>query len=147
MVSAEPLDKVVAALLDFERYGEFFGVESAVVMRREADALVVKTTAKRLGVVCAYVYRQTTPKRSPNEYLIERRSIDAEGDGTTKNMTTDYYLKAITIDGKPYTYIRCYDATDYVRQIVGQFTVMKWNNASAHKDGLKQLVKAAASMP
>jgi hypothetical protein len=144
VVSSVPIENIYAAINDFDSYPKnFSGVKSVKIIRTSAEGKVVEASAGRLGVNSRYVYLQTEPIASADEHLIVRISIDAEGDGTMKNMDTRYYLKTVTIDGKPFTYLRCYDITDYMSQMWGQYTMMKSKNESSHKDGLTDLIKAA----
>ncbi|MDR3325652.1 MAG: hypothetical protein LBS82_06700 [Spirochaetaceae bacterium] len=142
--TAVPIGSIYAALNDFGSYAKnFSGVKSVKIIRTNAEGSVVEASAGRFGVNSRYVYLQTEPVKADDEHLVVRISIDTEGDGTMKNMDTRYYLKAVTIDGKPYTYLRCYDITDYMSQMWGQYTIMKSKNEGSHKDGLTDLINAA----
>jgi len=143
MVSSVPVEKIYAALNDFPNYRKTFGNDTAVVRTTEKGK-VVKSKAGKLGVTVTYVYEQVEPVNKPDEHLIVKTGIDEEGDGNSRNMFTQYYLKTVVINGTPYTYLRNRDSTEYKSQMIGQFTVMKSKNESSHRDGLKDLVKAAA---
>ncbi|MDR3301815.1 MAG: SRPBCC family protein [Spirochaetaceae bacterium] len=145
IVTAVPIGRLYSAINDFASYPKnFSGVKSVKIIRTNDEGKVVEASAGRLSVNSRYVYLQTEPVSAADEHLIVRISIDAEGDGTMANMDTRYYLKTVTIDGKPFTYLRCYDITDYMSQMFGQFTMMKSKNESSHKDGLTDLIKAAS---
>ncbi|MDR2865038.1 MAG: hypothetical protein LBV68_05470 [Spirochaetaceae bacterium] len=140
-----PIEKIYAALKDFASYPKNFGAKEAKIIRTQGNGDVVSTSAGKFGVNSTYVYLQSEPVNSDAEHLIVRISIDTEGDQTIKNMDTQYYMKTLTLDGKTYTYLRNSDTTDYLGgRLPFQFTVMKGGNESSHKDGLKDLVKAAA---
>jgi hypothetical protein len=143
VVSSVPIDKLYATLNDYAAYPKNFGAKSVKIIRSSPEGNVVEAMAGKLGVNSRYVYTQSEPINKDDEHLIVKISIDGEGDGTMKNMDTQYYLKTVTIDGKSYTYIRNKDLTDFKSQITGQFTTMKLSNDSSHKGGLTDLIKAA----
>jgi hypothetical protein len=144
VVTSAPIGKVYAALNDFPNYPKNFGAKEVKVLRTTEQGEIVQATAGKLGVTSTYVYLQTEPIDSETEHLIVKTGQHTDGDdGTMNNMNTQYYMKTVTIDGKTYTYIRNRDITDYMSQIIGQFTIMKSKNESSHKDGLEDLIKAA----
>jgi hypothetical protein len=143
VVTSVSIDKIYATLNDFTNFAKNFGAKKVEVLRTTEQGKIVQATAGKLGVNSTYVYLQTEPVDTATEHLIVKIGQHTDGDDdTTRNMDTQYYMKTVTIDGKTYTYIRNKDYTDYLGgRIPFQYTAMKNNNESSHKDGLDNLVK------
>ncbi|MDR2480897.1 MAG: hypothetical protein LBD07_01200 [Spirochaetaceae bacterium] len=145
IVSLVSIDTIYAVLNDYADYPKnFSGSKKVEVIRKTNEGNVIKATAGKLGVTSTYVYLQKEPINTSSEHYIIKTEINGEGDGTMKNMLTEYYLKTVVLDGKSYTYIRLRDFTDYMARMPGQLTVMKNSNESSHKEGLVNIIKAAA---
>jgi hypothetical protein len=143
IVTSVPIEKIYAVLNDFAVYKKVFGAD-VKILRTTGQGKIVRATAGKFGVNSTYVYLQTEPLNSETERLIVRIGQNTDGDdGTMKNMDTQYYMKTVTIEGKTYTYLRNYDITDYMSRIPFQKRAMSGGNESSHKDGLKDLIKAA----
>jgi hypothetical protein len=143
IVTSVPIEKIYAVLNDFSVYKKVFGAD-VKILRTTEQGKIVQATAGKFGVNSTYVYLQTEPVNSETEHLIVKTGQHTDGDdGTMKNMDTQYYMKALTIEGKTYTYLRNYDITDYMSRIPFQKRAMSGGNESSHKDGIKDIIKAA----
>ncbi|MDR2468211.1 MAG: hypothetical protein LBD22_04530 [Spirochaetaceae bacterium] len=143
VVSSQPIEKIYAVLNDFANYPKYFsGSKKVEVLSSSNEGKLVKATAGAALITIIYVYQQTEPLNSAAEHHIVRQGINKDSDERMQNMHTEYYVKTVTIDGKPYTYLRILDKVDYLSGVVGNY--MKNNNEKSQKSGLQDIIKAAS---
>jgi hypothetical protein len=79
------------------------------------------------------------PAHSSSSIVIEITQVT--GDGSVRNIFASWFLAAVTVDGKPCTYIRFFDSNESKQQVGGQLMVMKMSVNGEHTGALEQLIR------
>ena len=70
--------------------------------------------------------------------------IDLENDGTIKNVSGIWFIKTVSYDGKPYTYIRFKDSSLMLQKVAGQKAVIAGASEKEHRDAINIVIAGAA---
>ena len=139
-----PLANLRAVLLDYTNYPKNFKRYKETTLSRDERGLYQHITVS-IGLMgfsfdTRYTLLSHTPIDTPGAFAMTW--THAGDDGTIKNIRGNWYLQAVMVDNKPYTYIRYTAFSTAVRKFPLQRMIMNLFKDGEHFDMLKQFIRA-----
>jgi hypothetical protein len=148
MVSDIPLNKLKAAITDYNNYAGLFKrtTDSHIIeVNDEGIIASFEVTVGALGitVVSTYAVLVKVLIDEPGKFLVEFTHYS--DDGTVRNVRGYWYFESVELDNKTCTYLRNYTATESLQVNILQKTAASLFLGSEYMGMLKELQKAAMS--
>ncbi|MDR2500997.1 MAG: hypothetical protein LBD37_07965 [Treponema sp.] len=139
-----PLANLRAVLLDYTNYPKNFKRYKETALSQDERGLYQHITVS-IGLMgfsfdTRYTLLSHTPIDTPDAFAMTW--THAGDDGSIKNIRGNWYLQAVMVDNKPYTYIRYAAFSTAVRKFPLQRMVMNMFKDLEHFDMLKQFIRA-----
>jgi hypothetical protein len=141
------LGQIRAVITDYENYIKTFKrtTVSRVAGRNEQGLIAFfEITVGVMGItaVTAYSVLMETPLDSPEKFLLTFSHVS--DNGSIRNVHGFWYLEAVTIEGRPHTYVRYYSYTEPLRVTVLQKQATSWFIRSEYGTMMEEVLAAAA---
>jgi hypothetical protein len=146
MVSDVPLEKLRAAITDYNNYVKIFKRTTASSITAAGGAGTVaffEVTVGALGitVVSSYSVLLKVLIDEPGKFLVEFTHYS--DDGTVRNVRGYWYFESVEVENKTCTYLRNYSATDSLQTNILQKTAASLFMGAEYMGMLRELLAAA----
>jgi ribosome-associated toxin RatA of RatAB toxin-antitoxin module len=146
MCTDVPLAALKQAVTDYNNYTKIFSRMTDSKVRGEDENglelfLQLSVGALGINIVTNYSILMNTETDEPDCFFLTFSHYS--DDGTVRNINGSWYFKTVELDGKSYTYIRYYSASESLKQKALQKTAASLFINSEYTSMLKELVAAA----
>lgn len=144
--------QVADVLLDLENQEKFFNgkrskLTAALVSRGAQGDTVDFVMTSILGpfkINTPYRTLVKTIENTESKFILDIRQLDSNSNAKIKNMVAIRYAERVTIDGKPYTYIRIYSIDEADASILpGAKGILEKNAAPINVEAIEMIIAAA----
>jgi hypothetical protein len=144
VITEQPVEALFAVLHDIPGQVKVFGnTKGAEVINAAEDGTVAKFTNGFLGIKTVYTALVVEKAQLPKTAVTEVSQYEDNGD--IRKVWATWFITQVTLNGKPYSYVRFYDTSEVRSRILGQQTAISLGIKSAHADTLRELIAAAKS--